>query len=377
MRSAEGGTNQGEKPKAKQKTGSGFTLLNSSSVRPMFSASPSLIRKLLLAPAALAYAAASAAHRALWLRPRRRDRAHDLPLIVIGSLRAGGAGKTPVTLELARHLRARGLRVGILAYRIHASPAHSRTDTMGSSPLQRNGEVTEIFPGTDWRTCSDEAVLLARRTGARVFATRDRGRAWELLSQREEPDPENRLDVLVSDDGLMDSRLRGAFRVAITDAGSLPGILDLLPAGPYRLTGAALKRMGSVLRLQTATAPSSETGTWFHRKTVLPRGFDREKPCWVLCGLGNPPAFLRALRESGVRIAGSSAGPDHGLPDLAKARRDAARAVADQFLCSEKDGIKLEGIPEAPEQLFHTGETVTLSPDFLDAVRGFLTPSTS
>jgi tetraacyldisaccharide 4'-kinase len=314
-----------------------------------FPDSPSPLRKTLLAPAALAYAAGSFLHRALWLRPRNRDRTHLLPLVVIGSLRAGGAGKTAVTLELARHLSNRGLRVGVLAYAIR------RRDP---------AEFSEVFPDSDWRASSDEAVLLTRglaECGARVFVTRDRERAWTAFSRM------RAFDVILSDDGLMDARLTGAFKVVLTRPGENPGWRDLLPAGPFRLTASARKEADVVLR----------EGEGFTRTPLPPEGLFTEKPGWIMCGLGSPARFLRSLEDAGIKIAGISAGPDHGLPHLARAHRYASHAGTDRFLCSEKDWIKLESHSARPENLVRIGEKITLSPDFLKAVEAFLAAPTS
>jgi tetraacyldisaccharide-1-P 4'-kinase len=271
----------------------------------------------------------------MFLRPRYPVPA--LPLIVIGSLRAGGSGKTPVTRELARHLAANGKRVGILAYRIHGS-----------------GDA-EVFPGSNWRESSDEAVLLARESGARVFVTRDRAALWRRLDRAGE------FDVLIADDGLTDTRLTG-FRVVLVRPGENPGWPELLPAGPYRSTVSLLKKVDHVLP--------------FSRETVLPGNFDLSKSWWLLCGLGNPADLRKSLEARGVKVAGLSAGPDHGLPDLEKARRKARRAGASGFLYTEKDGIKLEGLPER-ETGTQIGERLTLSPAFLSALDAFLKPASS
>jgi tetraacyldisaccharide-1-P 4'-kinase len=110
----------------------------------------------------------------------------------------------------------------------------------------------------------------------------------------------------------------------------------------------------------------------FVRKPLLPDDWEPERSYWVLCGLGDPSAFARALRAAGARIAGCSAGPDHGLPDLKRAREDARRAGVDRFLCSAKDWIKLEGRIGRPERLLRVGERVTFSTGALDSVRGLV-----
>jgi tetraacyldisaccharide-1-P 4'-kinase len=303
---------------------------------------PSLLRKIILAPVALIYAVGSSLHRRLWLQPQLP--LPRLPLIVIGSLRAGGAGKTPVTLELAKYLAAQGKRVGILVYRI------------------RGTEDLEVTAASDWRESSDEAVLLARKTGARVFATRNRAVVWKRMDRAGE------FDVLLADDGLMDTRLGdtgcgGAFRICLVRYSEHPGLLDLLPAGPYHLTVAALKSMDIVLP--------------FSREIVLPDNFDFEKRYWVICGMGNPAAFKADLERAGVQVAGLSAGPNHGLPDPGDPAWGFGSGESSGFLFSAKDGVKLAERLRSGVLAVEIGEHVTFSTGFLSAVDAFLAPPSS
>lgn len=323
---------------------------------------PSLTRKILLAPAAVLYAAGSWLHRFVWLRLQvefHHEHKASLPVIVIGSLRAGGAGKTPVVREVARHLSAQGFRVGVLAYTVGVSK-HSKSGREGQ-------DAREVFPDSDWRESSDEAVMLARdlaASGVRIFATRDRAHARRVLAYTGE------FDVLVSDDGLMDPRLTESartLRVVLVRQGEYPGWMDLLPAGPYRLTAVALQRIDCVLR----------EGEDFHRALVPPEYGSPDTPAWLLAGLGNPEHFRRALVNHGFRIVGGSYGPDHGVPNLARAAKAARAAGAIRFLCTAKDWVKLEGDPHRPEPIVRIAETVTLSDGFLARATTFSRPPTS
>lgn len=319
----------------------------------------------MLAPATLLYAAGSALHRA-WMRPASPV---GLPLIVIGSLRAGGAGKTPVTLALARHLSAEGFRTGVLAYDM------SRSGKGGGAG--RGPGLREVFPDSDWRKASDEAVLLARSlrdTNVRVFVTRHRARAWASLARS------GAFDVLIADDGLMDARLRDrphaahpsparrVLRVALARRGERPGLWDLLPAGPWRLTAAALRDTDIVLR----------EGSDYTRTLLPPAQWPSPSPpVWVLTGLGHPRNFLRALAAAGMAVRGASCGPDHGLPDLARAVREAHRAGVSHFLCSAKDWVKLEAHPQRPPALHPVEESLRLDRGFLERVAAFMRAATS
>lgn len=306
----------------------------------------------LLAPLAFGYAAASALHRALFLRPRE-TRSGRIPLVVLGSLRAGGAGKTAVAIALARALSERGIRAGVLAYWLNR-------------PRGTRGLLRAVAPGDDWRAASDEAVLLARRTGVPVFVTRDRDAARTLLSD-ETP---RRFDLLLSDDGLMDPRLGDddVLRVALVRDGERPGLADLLPAGPYRLTAAALDRVDVILRPGDAARDHDSRTATYHRRLLPPPGWPGTQADWLLCGIGDPEAFADALRRAGGRIAGMSRGPDHGLPGLRRAAQRAARQGATRFACTEKDAVKLETHPDCPGNLLVFGEAVELPSGFTDRV---------
>src|SRR5258708_14977244 len=123
-----------------------------------------------LLPLAPLYAAALAMKRRLfqmgWLKQKRLES----PVISVGSVSAGGAGKTPMVLLLARMLRHRGYAVRIL--------------TRG---YKRRAEATsrvEPFDDPAWQ--GDEPVLLAQRSGVPVFAGADRYQAG-VMAAPEEP----------------------------------------------------------------------------------------------------------------------------------------------------------------------------------------------
>jgi|GEM_PF-3226877 len=322
---------------------------------------PSLARKILFAPATLVYVLGCAIHRAAMRLNRAHDRsAAGLPLVIIGSLRAGGAGKTPVTRQLARDLSRRGHRIGVLVYAV-AKPG-SKSNPSG---------FVEIHPDSDWRASSDEAVMLARdlrAEGIRVFATRNRVKARAALARGGD------LDVLISDDGLMDVRLADrVLRVALIRPHDDPGLWDLLPAGAWRLPASAL-------RATTRVDVTLREGEGFARSTLPPPHESPSAPSgpvWALAGLGNPEGFLGSLRAAGWNVEGVAIGPDHGLPDLTRALHDAEVAGVRAFVCSDKDAVKLQAHPHRPANLQVARETVTLSEAFLSRVTTFLAPPTS
>jgi len=133
-----------------------------------------------LLPLSALFAVVAAVRRGLfrlgWIAAGRLP----VPVVVVGNLTAGGAGKTPLTLYLARELAARGWRPGIISrgYRGKAD-----------APLA-------VTPQTDPALSGDEPLLLAR-AGVPVFVCPSRFAAGQALLAAH---PE--VNMILCDDGL-------------------------------------------------------------------------------------------------------------------------------------------------------------------------------
>lgn len=167
---------------------------------------PSLLSRLLLPLAALYGVLATARQRTTV--PRRAP----VPVLVVGNLIAGGAGKTPTVIALVQALQGAGHRPGVV------SRGHGR----------RAGIVAPVDDGSDPLAVGDEPLLIRRRTGAPVWVGRDRHAAALALCAAEPA-----VDVIVSDDGLQHRALaRDAELLVFDERGVGNGLL--LPAGPLR-----------------------------------------------------------------------------------------------------------------------------------------------
>jgi tetraacyldisaccharide 4'-kinase len=266
----------------------------------------------------------------------------QIPLVVVGALRAGGSGKTCVAAALARAAALHGLRPAILAYRLGSPPRKAGA----------HGDCIPVREDSDWRETSDEAVMLRRSAGVPVFVTRHRARARRALSHAG-PELGGPFDLLLSDDGFQDPRLQGAFRILLEAPGENPGLRDLLPAGPYRETARARSRAHLVLRGPwPGSAPEEDAAAardggpplcGFRRRLLFPPGFDRDAPWIALCGLGYNARFLADLRRAGVRPVTSLEAGDHAAVGRRLLERCLARHPGAGVLCTAKDAVKLEG----------------------------------
>ena len=167
---------------------------------------------LLLWPAGAAYGMAVRVRRLLYRLRLLRSHDAGLPVIVVGNLVAGGAGKTPLAMWIAVHLRAKGWSPAIVSRGYGGTAEEPREATIASDPSE----------------VGDEPMVLARRTGCPVWVGRDRIAVIAAM-RRQHPD----CNVVILDDGLQHYRLARDVEIAVVDARGF-GNGFLLPAGPLR-----------------------------------------------------------------------------------------------------------------------------------------------
>ena len=157
------------------------------------------------------------------LVPVRRLR---FPVVSVGSLSAGGAGKTPLTITLAKSLTKRGLRVDVL------SRGYGRAY---SNPAQR---AARVAPDGAAEEFGDEPLLIARETGVPVYVAAERHDAG-LLAEAEAPVSEKSA-VHLLDDGFQHRQLYRDVDILLLDQHDWRD--SLLPAGNLREPMRAARR---------------------------------------------------------------------------------------------------------------------------------------
>jgi len=316
---------------------------------------PAGLARLALRPAGALFGAGVALRGALYDAGLLAAARAPAPVISVGNLAVGGAGKTPVTLALARLLQARGRTVAVLSRGYGATRADARVVSDGRAVLLDAAEG------------GDEPVLLARRLpGLRVLCGPRRAdlaaRAVEALGA----------DVLLLDDGLQHRALARDLDVVVLDAANPVGNGRLLPAGPNREPLSALRRAGLCWLSRADQAEPAALVRWRERLRALtglepvesrhapldlvdgtlgrPLGLEalRGLPVLLLSGLARPGAFRRTVEGLGARVVGERRHPDHhrfGAAELDEAFAAAAAAGAARVLTTEKDAVRL-----APER---------------------------
>lgn len=315
----------------------------------------------LLWPVAQLYGLAAHVHRSLYRSGWRRRHGFPVPVIVVGNVVAGGAGKTPLVIALVAHLQRRGLPVGVVSRGYGRKATHSGQDGL------------EVRADTPVRLAGDEPVLIRQLTGVPVFVAARRAVAVRALLAAY---PETA--VVVCDDGLQHHALARDIEIAVFDDRGL-GNGWLLPAGPLREPW-PLAGERAALVLHTGQQPAFAGFTSGRRladHAVAADGSQvalaslRGRPVAALAGIASPEAFFGMLRASGLTLASTLPLPDHhDFPP------DALAAFAGQtVLCTQKDAVKLFALPRpATLQLLAVPLVFLPEPAFLAALDARLAP---
>ncbi len=287
-----------------------------------------------------------------------------VPVLVVGNVVAGGAGKTPAVIALVQHLQARGLQVGVV------SRGYGRT-----SP-----HCLEVLPGTPIEASGDEPALIQRATGAPVFVAPRRAEAARALLAAHRP-----TQLIVCDDGLQHYALQRDVEIAVFDERGV-GNGWLLPAGPLRepwperlRRGVRAGGRGIDLVLHTgehaAFTGSSDFGSTRRLADHALRADGSRvaleslagQPLLALAGIAKPEAFFAMLRARGLVLAETRALSDHYTFDSYPRPQDKGYTV----ICTEKDAVKLfprqadvlaVPLEFSPEPAFFTALDALLAP---------------
>jgi len=272
----------------------------------------------LLKPLELLWRGVNRLRRALYRRGLFKGKRLPRPVVSVGNLAAGGAGKTPAVIAIARYLTKHGFRVAVL--------------TRGYG---RNGKASGIVTSLDAARFGDEPVLIkSKLKNVDVIVGSNRyDNALQFLNQ-------NDCDLFMLDDGFQHLQLARDVDVVIDTAG-----------GVMREGRSALADADFVIRRNLRVA--------------VPEGLT-SKRLFAFAGLANNDQFFESLRGMGLSVAGTKGFGDHHRytqADIA-ALKDAARTSgAEVIVTTEKDAVKIDDrdiIPIAAEMI--------VEPEVLEAI---------
>ena len=254
------------------------------------------------------------------------------PVIVIGNITVGGAGKTALLIALALELKERKFSPGIVSRGYGASAT--------SFPLN-------VTADSDPDECGDEPVLIAASTGCPVVVDPDRPAAVAHLLA------EHKVNVVLSDDGLQHYRLHRDIEIAVVDGARLFGNGLPLPAGPLREPRQRLQEVDFVIvngepaEELEVPVPQYQATMEPHSLVNLASGEERSfagapfhvgHTLQLVSGIGNPERFYSLMENLPYPLARIEF-PDHhkfSAADFEGERVD----IHQPIVMTEKDAVK-------------------------------------
>ena len=251
----------------------------------------------ILKPLELVWRGVNRLRRALYRVGVLKSRRLPRPVISVGNLTAGGSGKTPAVIAIARYLTRRGFTVAVL------SRGYGRS---GNEP----GLVTSLDAGR----FGDEPVLIkSKTTNTHVIVGPKRyDNAIRFLDQ-------NDCDLFILDDGFQHLQLARDLDVVI-NAGS----------GVMREGRSALADAGVVIQRNLRVA--------------VPEGLTLRR-IFAFAGLADDEQFFSSLRANGLNVVATLGFRDHHrytAADLSSIKEAARAAGAEAIVTTEKDAVKID-----------------------------------
>lgn len=285
-----------------------------------------------------------------------------VPVVVVGNVVVGGAGKTPVVIGTVQHLIECGHVPGVIS-RGYGRQADGSQDT----PLAVHAQSAASAVG-------DEPLLIHRATGVPVFVARNRFHAAQALLAAHPS-----TTVIVCDDGLQHLALHADVSIAVFDERGL-GNGWLLPAGLLRErwphgTG---RKVDLVLHATPTAVGSGQpppdhpvaappvTQQVFQAVKILathaynpggqrlPLAELASQPGAALAGIAKPDVFFSMLRARGVHLSHTWPLPDHHLPDNAFHSKLSSLLQRGNVFLTEKDAVKL--FPTSSAEVCHADD---------------------
>jgi tetraacyldisaccharide 4'-kinase len=264
------------------------------------------------------------------LKPARRL---HFPVVSIGNLSTGGAGKTPLTIALAKALKQNGLRVDVL------SRGYGRQSLL----------VARVNPDGTAAEFGDEPLLIAREADVPVYVAPRRYDAGLLAEADAAKTAEEEQPPIVHllDDGFQHRQLIRDVNILILNRRDWQD--RLLPAGNLREPLRAIDRATVIALPEDEPELAEDLRAWGWQGPIwqLRRAMEIpavEGPVAAFCGIARPEQFFAGLEAAGLKIAARFAFPDHFTytPSVLEELLGAACAAgATALVTTQKDMVRL------------------------------------
>ncbi|MFT5138894.1 MAG: tetraacyldisaccharide 4'-kinase [Lysobacterales bacterium] len=267
-----------------------------------------------------------------WFNKRRK--AKDLvarPIIVVGNLNTGGAGKTPMVIKLCELARACGLSPAVV------SRGYGRHSSL---PLRVSAQ-------SNAKDCGDEPYLIFNRTGVAVQVETNRERAVRELFNED-------YDLVICDDGLQRMQLPRLVEICLVDQQRGFGNGRRLPAGPLREPVKRLESIDFVVEHLPAgdkemiasghsmrLRPGKLVGLHDGQSLSVLEAMSSENDVYAIAGISRPDRFFEMLEGLGIKSS------NRPFPDHHRFRKSDFVEIpsGSMILMTEKDAVKCRRLP--------------------------------
>jgi tetraacyldisaccharide 4'-kinase len=247
-------------------------------------------------------------------------------VLCVGNLVAGGSGKTPVVLSLAKIFVSRGIAPHVVMRGYGGRLA---------GPVRVDPKIHDAV------SVGDEALLAAGQTPCLVSRDRAAGVRAAVDAGAQ---------VILLDDGFQNPHVGKDLSLVVVDAAYGFGNCRLMPAGPLReRIASGLARADAIVLIDGGSDSTPRCLTGMNRPLLQAalRPVDGSRfvgpPVIAFAGIGRPEKFFASLRGLGVKLVAQEGFPDHhkySAAELATLRRDAVRAGA-LLVTTAKDWVRL------------------------------------
>jgi len=245
-----------------------------------------------------------------------------VPVVIVGNLTVGGAGKTPLVIYLVQQLKAAGFNPGVISRGYGGQSEKWPQAVTGSSEVNLVG---------------DEPLLIAQRANCPVAVGPVRAEAAQLLIEH------NHCDVIISDDGLQHYALHRDIEVLVIDGVRRFGNNFCLPSGPLREPQERMREVDFIICNGGDEREEGEILMQFRGEYAINMRTQERKSltefkaqqCHALAGIGDPQRFFDFLKDKGLECQ------THKFPDhYVYTQKDIQFKSADAILMTEKDAVK-------------------------------------
>ena len=269
---------------------------------------------ILLLPASALYASGWILYELCYRFGLKKQVRPHAPVVCVGNLIAGGTGKTPITVFVAKVLLEMGRKV-VVGVNGYGSP---RRDNAHAAPA---GEL-------DAREWGDEAALVRTKLPeVPLIVGRDRVKAAQICRDL------HRDAVLLMDDGFQHLPLHIDVSILLDP----PDLANrwCFPSGPYREP-----RTTGKLRATTVVPGEFRVSSpMVSLRTIDGEPFEVETPVNALCAVARPERFIDTIEHHGTRVAHEKLLQDHD--ELKDRRLFEGLDLTLPLVVTEKDWTKL------------------------------------